>query len=391
MHLSEGTIQAYQDQELEAVERQQVQAHLKACPRCQQRATEMLARRQRLQAQFSSLEPASLHETPVHRARIQLDARLAEERKEKIPMWNKIITRVPRPAWAAMAVIAVLAVALAFEPVRAVANSFLGLFRVEQIRVVQVDPGQLEQQFGSSSQLEQMLTDHMQVNSRGEAREVASAEEASNLTGVPVRLPAGAEGEQNITVQPGGDVTFNIDLELVRAVLKDIGKPDIALPGNLDGASVEVTIPDGVIATYGDCKSKEVDSLQSPPDPDVPSDIVDESNCTTLVQVPSPTISAPPGLDIAQIGEAYLQLLGMTPEEAASFSRNVDWTTTFVIPIPRYGVDYQDVQVDGVTGTLLLRHGWNRFMLIWAKNGILYALSGPGKAGAALDLANSLK
>lgn len=306
-------------------------------------------------------------------------------------MWSKLTTRLPRPVWAALAVVVVLAVALAFEPVRAVANSFLGLFRVEQIRVVQVDPGQLEQQFGSSSQLEQMLTDHMQVQPRGEAQDVASAEEASNLTGIPVRLPALAEGEQSITVQPGGDVTFNIDLELVRAVLKDIGKEEVALPADLDGAAVEVNIPDGVIAMYGDCKSKEIDGLEARPDPDVPSDAVDDSNCTTLMQAHSPTISAPPGLDMAQIGEAYLQLLGMSPDEAASFASNVDWTTTFVIPIPRYGVDYQDVQVDGVTGTLLLRRGWDRYMLLWAKNGILYVLSGPGDADNALELASSLK
>ena len=55
------------------------------------------------------------------------------------------------------------------------------------------------------------------------------------------------------------------------------------------------------------------------------------------------------------MGEIYLQVLGMTPEEAASYASSVDWTSTFVIPVPRYRAEYQEVQVDGVTGTLI-RH-----------------------------------
>jgi hypothetical protein len=287
--------------------------------------------------------------------------------------------------------VAILAVALAFEPVRAVANSFLSLFRVEQIRVVEVDPGQLEEQFGSSSQLEQLLTQSAQFESRGDPQEVSSAAQASELTGVPVRLPTEIEGAQKITVQPGGDVKFNIDLELVRAVLRDIGRTDIQLPDSLNGAAVEVDIPDGVMAQYGPCEFKGEEAAQPGSDPDMPSEPSYDFECITLMQMPSPTISAPPGLDVAQIGEAYLQVLGMTAEEAARFSQNVDWTTTFIIPIPRYGADHRDVQVDGVTGTLLLHQGREMYILMWVKNCILYALSGPGDANTALEIAGSLK
>jgi hypothetical protein len=50
------------------------------------------------------------------------------------------------------------------------------------------------------------------------------------------------------------------------------------------------------------------------------------SECDTDANQPAPP-SVPPGLNLGQISEAYLQILGMSPEEAASFAANVDWTT----------------------------------------------------------------
>ena len=93
------------------------------------------------------------------------------------------------------------------------------------------------------------------------------------------------------------------------------------------------------------------------------------------------------------IGEAFLQMMGMTEEEAAKFAQTVDWSTTLVIPIPRYGTTYQEVPVDGVTGTLIvqeLEDHANQYLLIWVKDGILYSLTGPGNGSSAVRIANSL-
>ena len=49
-------------------------------------------------------------------------------------------------------------------------------------------------------------------------------------------------------------MTFNIDLNQIQAVLHEIGRDDITVPKALDGATVNVDIPAGVIAQYGDCK-----------------------------------------------------------------------------------------------------------------------------------------
>jgi hypothetical protein len=111
------------------------------------------------------------------------------------------------------------------------------------------------------------------------------------------------------------------------------------------------------------------------------------------MQLASPTADVPQGLDIAKIGEAFLELTGMTPDEAAHFSKNLDWTTTFVIPIPRNKATFMDVNVDGVSGTYIreeYRNSSGQYLLIWVKDGIVYTLAGSGSASSAVDIANSL-
>jgi hypothetical protein len=170
--------------------------------------------------------------------------------------------------------------------------------------------------------------------------------------------------------------------------LAELAQQDIELPDELDGATVTMELPTMVGATYGDCEVER----EAGEDPDSPSRRA--RNCTTLVQMASPEISAPPGLDVAGLGQSFLQLLGMSPEEAAQFSQTVDWTTTLVIPIPRYGTTYEEVKVDGVTGTLIwegMPGESSNYVLIWVRDGLVYALSGRGPRSAALSIANSLK
>ena len=125
-------------------------------------------------------------------------------------------------------------------------------------------------------------------------------------------------------------MSFIVDLELVRGVLKDLEREDISLPDELDGAVVQMQVPSGVDASYGECEYKP-NTSQIDPDKQPPVSW-DYRSCITLMQIPSPEISAPPDLNLSQIGEAYLQLFGMSAEEAAAFASSVNWTTTFVVP-----------------------------------------------------------
>lgn len=392
MHLSEGDLRAYLDGELEVQRQEQIQAHLAGCDACHKLAHGLALRADFVTRRLEELD-ASPAQAPIslRTARARLDRRLAQ--KEKTPMFKRIFARPYYTAWAAAALVVLLGVAMLFPPVQAIANSFLGLFRIQQIAVVQVNPGNLPQQLGSSSQLEALLAQTVYVEQKGEPQPVSSAAEASQAAGMPVRLPQGLPENAELVVQPGGRMTFQVDLQRVQAILDEIGRGDIRLPDEVDGAEVTVDLQPSVTAMYGACKQDLQAARQAGHDPDDPS-LPRLPNCTTFVQMPSPAVSAPPGLDVAALGQAYLQLLGMTSNEAAQFARNVDWTTTLIIPIPRYGTAYQDVHVDGVQGTFIqqeLENHSRQYILMWVKEGAVYAITGPGQLEDALEIASSIQ
>ncbi len=390
MHLTEGEIRAFIDHELETERTRLVEAHLAACSECQALAGVLCSQAQRVSAKLALLEPeldSSKTILSTTAGRAHLEERLATIRKEQPSMWNNIFSKRMRPAWVLLAIVVLLAVSLAFPPVQAIANSFLGLFRVQQIAVIPVNPEQMPKGTGNADRFEAFLTENVTVEKRGDRKDVTSAAEASALANMTVRLPAFLQDQPRFEVQPGARMTMKVDLNRIQAVLSEMGNSDIRLPANLDGAEVTVEIPDMVAAMYGDCNFDP----PAPQDDEEPQPIRDgkPANCITLLQFYSPSVSAPEGLDLAAIGEVYLQLLGMSREDAASFANSVDWTTTLVIPVPRFGAEYQEITVDGVEGTVVLQG--DRYLLLWVRDGVIYGLSGPGDLDMGLQIGNSMQ
>lgn len=391
MHLSAGEIRAYLDKEIANIDLKRIKVHLNECSECQDRAEKLSNIGIQTGELLSALKPQGA-ETPQTGSQALALFERRHKAKESLTMYDKFFNRRYRYAWVAAGAIAILAVAMLFPQVRAIGSSFLGLFRVEQFTILQFDPEELEERLGSSSNFEYLLAEDVVIEEFGEMQAAADAAEASNLAGFTVRLPAATHGDELLKVQPGAKISMQVDLPKMQALLNEIGGTDLQLPSNLDGAEVSMELPVAVVAAYGNCDVSPEMIREAGVDPDGP--IPDLGECIILTQFPSPEISAPPGLDIAGIGEVFLQLLGMTPEEAAQFSQSVDWTTTLVIPIPRYGTEYQDVFVDGVEGTLIMqsqRSGFPHYLLVWIKEGVVYGLTGPGTADSALEIADSLE
>jgi len=391
MHLTDGEIRAYVDGEGSGENRAGVEAHLAACPACSQRQAQIMTTAGAAASRLVAIAPTQIDETiPVSQAQKRFSALVTE--KEKYQMQNRWSVRY-RAAIIAAGLVFVLLVSMAFAPVRAIANSFLGLFRVQQIEVVEVDPGYLPEQLGSSYQLQYFMSNDVHFEHQGEDQVVGSAEEAGSLAGIPVRTPPGMNGAQQLVVTAPAQISFTVNLALVQAVLDEIGRGDIRLPEEIDGAQVTVDMPASVSASYGDCVTDGQGSYPEGFDPDDPALTLTPA-CTTLVQMRSPQVNAPQGLDLKQLGQAYLQLVGMAPEDAIQYSQNIDWATTLVVPIPVYDASYRQVAVDGVEGTLILSDQGSygqQYMLIWIKGGIVYVLTGPGGPDTAVRLADSIR
>lgn len=391
MHLSDDTLRALLDEQLDDAER--AAEHLNGCPLCQTRLNTMQARAARVDAHLTTLAPRpgdAPRAAPI--AIAQLYARqTAAAGKEQFEMVKTILSPRLRPLWVGVSVIALFTVAFSFPSVRAFASDLLARFRVQKVTVVQVDNTRLNELTTNTAlgkQIGQLVSDSIKVTKEpGKPQIVANAAEASKRAGFNVRTAGSRSDAPTITVQDGGAFEFVVNRARAQALLNEAGASNITLPPSIDGANIKVSIPTGVSIAYGDCpKPNAEENTTSSPSRRF-------ANCVMLVEMPSPTVDTPPDLDVAQLAELGLQFTGMKPDQARAFSQKVDWTSTLVIPIPGNTATYKELVVDGVSGYLIQRPADDRqHVIVWVKNGIVYAVAGLGSNTApALEIANSLR
>ena len=291
------------------------------------------------------------------------------------------------------AALVLLMLVMAFPGTRALAGELLNLFRVQQVQVVPVDFTGLEQLTGDGAlgnQFTELISDSVNMQQEpGEPVAAASAEEASQLAGFNVRIPAGTTPSQ-INVTGAAAFSMALDRTKVQALLDEAGRSDLVLPASVDGAEISVDIPPSVSVAFGTCPKPgsgvSGNHEQSTTERRYP-------DCVILAQIPSPSVNAPADLDIEALARIGLEFTGMSPEEAAELTSTVNWTSTLLVPIPRNAAIHEQVSVDGVIGTLIQRASDEspQYALLWVKDGIIYAISGLGSnSQLALEMANSL-
>ncbi len=375
-HLNDGQLRAALDGEQTPAE----SAHLAGCETCQQRQSQLNAQKQRVAALFSP--PAQVHAPNAHQALRRFHLKYS---KKELPMFKKLFaSSVFR--YSAIVVL-LIAVTFSFPQTRALAGQLLNLFRVQQVKVLPLDFSGMQYQTDQGTMgdaIGQMLSDSITSSSQPQKPvSVDDAAQASQLAGFTVRLPVN-NSPAKLSVQSGGSLTFTINQEKAQAILNEAGRTDLQLPASIHGKDVTITIPTRINALYGTtCPSGEDDAAATE---------LSYEDCIVLAEIPSPTVNAPAELNVNQLAQIGLEFTGMSTEEAAAYAASVDWTTTLVLPIPSHA-SYQDVSVDGVTGTLIEQfYGKNKqgYSLVWVKDGVIYSISGQGDSAKALLMANSI-
>jgi hypothetical protein len=297
--------------------------------------------------------------------------------------------------------IVIVAVALLFTlaPVRSWAESFLAIFRVEHFTVLEVNPdtmkakGLNDEGFFNQT-VGRMLSDEITVTDAPRMPvPVADAATASRLTGFNVQLIAG-DTPAALLFRSGATAQMKLDRDRLKSILDEAGRNDLQIPESADGAVLGVHVPAGILAFYGDCGDMAASAqgkIGQRPDGLVRRG---DDTCVTLVELRSPSVSAPPQLDPAQIAQVALRFVGMSASDATSFTQTVDWTSTLVLPVVRGESSYEKVQVAGNDGVLLRTSGQKttgHFNLLWVDSGVLFSLSGTGDDTTALNLASQLE
>jgi predicted anti-sigma-YlaC factor YlaD len=387
-HLNDGQLRAALDQELDGAGMH----HLENCPSCRARQDLIKAESQQAVRGLSYLASQVPQMGPEAKTALNRFYQHKNNRKE-ISMFRKLfassILRV------GLAIVLILAVVLSFPQARAFADQILNLFRVQQVVVVPVDFTGMQQLTGNDTlgkQVSDLISSSITMQQKAGVPLTASdAAQASQMAGFTVRVPQGMTPSR-ISVENATAFTLKVDVAKAQALLNESGRSDLVLPTSINGADVSVNIPASVSVAFGTC-----------PDPAAQDTGADFNSggsagrrypdCVILAEIPTPTVSAPADLNIAQLAQIGLEFTGMTSDQAAAFTQTVDWTSTLVIPLPKNAATYEQVTVDGVTGTLIQRPADDapQYALLWVKNGIIYAISSLGTdSQQAVQIANSL-
>jgi hypothetical protein len=299
----------------------------------------------------------------------------------RVPIWRK-------PTAVAVGVAAVFFISLSFPAVRAVAQQFLDLFRVQRFVAVSTDPERLKQIQRIANEgfdLKSLLSRNVKVvKEPGQLQLVESVAAAEQLTGLTVQLPATLPSEvvqEQMLVGGEGALEFTADTALLQEVLDALDLRDVLVPQQLNGAVVKVRMPSRVITNYRRAGMARA----------------------TLLQAASPEISLPQGVNLPEIVEIALRILGMTLDEARQYAYSIDWHGTLLVPVPADVASFREVEVGTSRGLLIEPNGQRSpgasstprseqgSMVLWSDGGKVFSLSGTINKRDLLQMASAIQ
>ena len=234
----------------------------------------------------------------------------------------------PARAAAVLLVMAGAAGLLSIPAVRASAQSFLALFRVVDFVAVPVSERGVAAL--KTIDLPGLVGEHVQVvGDDGPPVPVASAAEAGAVAGYEVRVPAWLpEGSTLLeaAVSKPRVVRVTADARRLEQVMDALGITDLAVPPGLDGKTLTVNVPASVMLRYEHGKRR-----------------------TRFLQAPSPVVELP-DVELEALGEIGLRVLGLSPDEARTMARGIDWKTTVLVQLPPTAQSFRRIDVNGHPG-----------------------------------------
>lgn len=265
---------------------------------------------------------------------------------------------------ATLAVVVVLAGLLALPPVRALADQFLQIFRVQQVVFVPISEERIEQledlDFDGASLF---VGEPEMINDPGEPQPVDSVAEGEAAVGYDLgevgTFPTEASST-TVSVSEHATMQFQVNVETSRQLLEMLEIDDVTLPDELGDSPITVDLPPAAMIEY-----------------------TGDDYTLRLAQGQSPEVALPEGLDLAQLGKAALRLLGMESQQAEAMSQQIDWSSTLLFPFPENIDSIRQVSIGDAQGLLTRnRHdGDSGWQLYWQDGTRFYVLHGEGDIG----------
>jgi hypothetical protein len=379
MHTRDAELHAFAEGQLDDASRERVQTHLDSCASCRERLERVRDELATLERQLALLAPGASQRPRAELALARLHAQITDNYKPLaggIMLRKSGLSRNWQRALSGLAAVLVVAVLLSIAPVRAAASELLSFFRLEQVVILPVSIQEIERLERISYELgdDFFPGDTEIIEEPGDPQHPATVAEAGDLAGFPVRTPATHPAPDEIVVRGQMITRFEPDIEMMQLLFETAGLSPDLVPPEIDGEAFDFTMPVSVVQIWGD-----------------------EEEALMVTQMRAPTVDYPDGIDEDALGEALLQLLGLSAEEAAAFSATIDWSTTLLVPLPGDQMSAEPVVVDGAEGYVITgdpSDGDEEVIytaVLWQKNGFVHVVGGSEDAATLLEIANSLQ
>ena len=311
--------------------------------------------------------------------------RLRVKLQERTPAAPPSRAWVMRRTLAWLGAAAAVAILFTVPAVRASAQAFLNLFRVVNFVAVPVEERRASMLESDELDLPGLIGEQITVlTDPGAPVTVTSIEAAAAMAGLRVQVPASLPDLTTLTrisVRGERAVHITASTDRLQAVLKTLAISDIDIPPDLNGRSATLQVPPVVELLY----EQQGDDGRG--------------RQASLLQVRSPTVSMPEGLNLETLGEIGLRVLGLEAGEASCLAQQVDWHSTLVVPIPPNVSRFHQVRVRGAEGLGLespvrtAPDGRRErvSIVIWSTEGRVLALEGTFSLEDLLQIAHSIE
>ncbi|NRS19321.1 zf-HC2 domain-containing protein [Brevibacillus sp. HB1.4B] len=385
-----GFIQAFLDGECSSKESEQFLLHLDYCETCRTQLDELSAldswTREKMEHAFSETSNVKVNTEAAWQRFSQSiekttdtyaqDRQMITNRATIRRSWNQMNKQTKRWMTGASAA-AVLAVSLSFPQVQAAANDFLSIFRmdkVEFVKVTQEDLRELEQWIANGNVGEMELNgigkiwiDENDQEKLEQRSYYYNNKESAEKAGV--KLPQLPQDVTVDSVNVNSPYTMHMEIDADRAN---------KLLGQLQ-----------VEARFDEKLSGKRFSLKIPQMQNVWMTAGKESYGYSVVDAPE--LTAPEGVDLAQLRETLLALPFIPDQVKKQMISIEDWQHTLPVPYMADGESkMKEVKVNGQNGMLIT--GEYNTHLMWQQDGQIHMLEGSEKnADRLLDFAKQLK
>jgi predicted anti-sigma-YlaC factor YlaD len=192
------------------------------------------------------------------------------------------------------------------------------------------------------------------------------------------KLPKGVSTTVTYGSMSQAQATFTFSAAKASVAAAAQGKSLPALPKNMDGATLTVTLGPAVGEVYGEMNQ--------------PTNTSQEINLPQLIVAKSvsPKVTSTQ-VTTVQLEDYILQQPGISADLKKTIKAIGDPSKTLFIPVPVEYAHYAAVTVQGVDGVALGDNTGLGSGVVWIKDGYVYAVAGSIKQADALEVANNLK